>query len=343
MKGISINMSENKNYYKPKFIKMICENPDCKKEFEINIKTYRTRIKNIIPMYCPNCMKKYVSDNVKEKFNDPEYVKKHSESTKAGIANMSSEAKNKQSKNISSAKKKDWANLSDDEYNQRCSNISTGTTIGMANMSLEAKKQMNINMMDGINKISYEEKIESWYKHCIKYNQISINYMPTLLRQVDDIINTEGEFMRILLNNNIGNFVKEFYNLYPHPNFHELFPNNPITGAKYVSPFHRWDFIIRTIKTDIFIDIDGSIHDSSRDNGFVTYKTGKNEILVNLKELKQFDDSQRKYQTDNLPAYRVICYDNKLSLNTAVVNIYDDNDIITIKDLINLIHEYNKN
>jgi len=117
----------------------------------------------------------------------------------------------------------------------------------------------------------------------------------------------------------------------------ELFPNNIITGYNYVSPFHRWDFKILTNKCDIFIDIDGSIHDESQNNYYRTLPSG-NKIL--MKDLISFYDSQRKYQTDNSPAYIIQCYNDKLTLDDKVINIYNDNNIMSLKEFINIIKEY---
>jgi len=253
---------------------------------------------------------------------DEIYRKQHGQLIIYGRSKMTLEDKKKESKNKSKGQLKRYANETLEQKEKRSNSNSISGIEFYKNLSYNEKLVLN------------KERCETFNKHTVKL----FGYIPELyLNNIK--YKSEKDFMNLLIDNNIK-FIWQYYNLYPYPNFKELFPYNIHHDTNYVSPFHRWDFYIQTKKTDIFVDIDGPIHDHTQNNYLVTNEIG-NKISMTV--IQKFVESQRKYQTDNLPAYRVICYDNKLSLDTAVVNIYDDNDIITIKDLINLIHEYNKN
>ena len=93
-------------------------------------------------------------------------------------------------------------------------------------------------------------------------------------------------------------------------------------------------FFINTKQKDIFIDIDGSIHDESQTNRIVTFM---NKQKGYLSDKQLFDDSQRKYQTDGLDAYIIQCYADILDSNSKIMNIYDENDIMNLEEFINII------
>jgi len=175
---------------------------------------------------------------------------------------------------------------------------------------------------------TYEIFVEKVLRNAIRYNIAGENRTKYIITyHIDEMrYNTEREFLRLLVNNNID-FIFQFYSTIIHPKFHELFPNNPITGANYVSPFHRWDFMIKTKQTNIFIDIDGSIHN-------LKYNSP-------ISKGRKFDDSQRLYQTDELPAYIVKCYNDRLNLDNIVINLYS-NEELTVNDLFYIINDYNK-
>ena len=106
------------------------------------------------------------------------------------------------------------------------------------------------------------------------------------------------------------------YNKTKHPDFDKLFPYNKVTGAKIVIPYHQWDFLIHTASKDIFVDIDGSMHIVK--DFTIHYYTG---IDINIRDVQEYNDSQRPYQTDGLDAYVIQCYDDKLTDTTPVTNV----------------------
>ena len=91
-----------------------------------------------------------------------------------------------------------------------------------------------------------------------------------------------------------------------HPEFDKLFQGkNPVKPEARVMWKHEWDFIVHTLRGNVLVDIDGSIHDNKN----------------NQSPYRMFNDSQRPYQTDGLPAYIVQCYDNKLKTTTPVLDL----------------------
>lgn len=110
----------------------------------------------------------------------------------------------------------------------------------------------------------------------------------------------------------------EFYNLTIHPDFFTLFPNNPVTGARYTNPYHRWDFKLEIPGHPIFVDIDGSIHSPNNASTGVYKPTG-----LRYKRIDdiQFNESKRPYQRDGLDAYVIEAYDDILGPTNLVTNI----------------------
>ena len=202
-----------------------------------------------------------------------------------------------------SKRKKDWwDNLSKEEYIKLCNNIQKGTLKNLNNMS-------NKEIYEWINKKSSSEKYTS----------------------------TEKEFINILNLNNIE-FIPQYTNETIYPDFHKLFPNNPVTESDYTSPYHAWDFKISTLQKDILVDIDGSIHDESKFNNI---NPKGNQVFDHNKGIL-FNDSQRPYQTDNLDAYIIKAYNDIINDNTIVYSIKDNKDIL-FKDFILYLNGLNMN
>lgn len=109
--------------------------------------------------------------------------------------------------------------------------------------------------------------------------------------------------------------------------FNELFPENPVTGAKRISPYHLWDFRIMTIP-DILVDIDGSIHTAKSYKG-----TGVDGRTYEAVDDHIFRDSMRPYQTDGKMAFSVYMPRNKIDKDTVVTNIVTG-DTMSIDEFI---------
>lgn len=126
----------------------------------------------------------------------------------------------------------------------------------------------------------------------------------------------ETEFMNQLHLYKI-NYIFQYPNKNIHPDFHKLFPINPVTKATFVDPIHMWDFVLKTKHGDVLIDLDGSIHMHE------TYRTVHRytKVEYSIYEYNKFNDTKRPYQTDGLPAYAIICPDDKLLPTCEVINI----------------------
>ena len=127
------------------------------------------------------------------------------------------------------------------------------------------------------------------------------------------------------------------YNIEKGDGFNETFPSNHITGSKFVSPYHQWDFRIHTKEKDIFLDVDGSVHYYNNE-ALVTNPSTKKKFRV--WDSVKFNDAQRPYQTDGLDAYVVECPKDKLSLDSNVKNIMTM-EFMTLQDLLYILKGYN--
>lgn len=122
-----------------------------------------------------------------------------------------------------------------------------------------------------------------------------------------------------------------YYNTTINPRFKELFPWNHYKKTENISPYHEWDFMIKTKLHDIFVDVDGSIHKPTR-------STSKAVIDFNNSIL--FNDSQRPYQRDNNQAYVILAYNDKIDDYTTVIRL-DKEEKILFKTFIETLHLYN--
>ena len=138
----------------------------------------------------------------------------------------------------------------------------------------------------------------------------------------------EADLIKIFEKNNLK-YIFQYPNITIHDDFDKLFPHNPITGADLVDPIHMWDFLVRTRTEDIFVDIDGSMHFNDTYNKIHPYTKIKYKEL----DYKKFKDSMRKYQTDGLRAYVILCKDDKLKYSTEVTCLNSDRKM-SFKDFL---------
>lgn len=123
-------------------------------------------------------------------------------------------------------------------------------------------------------------------------------------------------------------------NEYEYDKFYEIFPKeHPFKPGGKVTWFHTWDFIIHVKTGDILVDIDGSIHDPSKNRNKVTDSQGNKYILGDYIDFK---DSQRVFQTDGLDAFIVQVFDDKLTKDTPVINVYTEKSMTLIDFLMYL-------
>lgn len=145
----------------------------------------------------------------------------------------------------------------------------------------------------------------------------------------------EKKFIEYLESSGIQ-YIFQYPNVIVDDEFFEKFPYSRVTKADFVDPTHYWDFIVHTLYGDILIDIDGSMHYKD------TYTKTHPYTGVVYKELdyKKEKETQRPYQTEGMDAYAILCYDDKLTPLTPVINI-KTNEQMLFKDLINLLEWLN--
>ena len=120
---------------------------------------------------------------------------------------------------------------------------------------------------------------------------------------------SELEFLNILSEHNIS-YILHYYNLKEYPNFRNIFPWHPNVKTEFISPYHEWDFLVKTKLHDILVDVDGSMHNPKRYH---------NKYINSF--YKIFDDSQRPYMTDGLMAFIILAYNDKIDDKTKVLQI----------------------
>ena len=251
-----------------------------------------------------------------------EALKPMKEGYQKWLQSLSEEEKNirKEKAKIQSAER--WEQMNQSERDFIISSLNKGNKRYWSNISEEDKtihiKKLTDGQKEWWNSLSDDDKESILLKSVINRND---NY---------NLTGTELEFSNILRINNIT-YQSQYISKIKYPHFHELFPNNPISGADFVFPFHDWDFRINLRDKSILVDIDGSIHDPSKTNVSVT---GPKKNKFNLSDFILFNDSQRPYQTDRLDAYVVKAYNDKIEDETVVMNIKTNKEI-KFKDFMN--------
>ena len=247
-------------------------------------------------------------------------------------AEMSLEEYIKRCQEMSDKRREDWERATSAQLSQRVNAISTGRRrywdtvspeerriIGKQHhewwdtLNEEDRKNILDPLHDGFsewwNGLSTEGKNFEMKRRAEGYNEYLRRLGMNPNRNETDLINE--------LRKHKIPFEYIHYNTSEHPDFHKLFPNNPVNKSDYVSPFHPWDFILHTLDGDVLVDIDGSIHDKTQCSITSDGKNGQYELYDYI----AFKESQRPYQTDGLPAYAVLCYDDNLTENTPVINV----------------------
>ena len=174
----------------------------------------------------------------------------------------------------------------------------------------EERKEIARKAHEWIDKMSIEESWE-YYKNNLK---------TMIFHRIKDMTPAENGFINLLSMNGLYNiYVPQYINDIVDKNILKEFPN-------IRNPFHIWDFRVRLIEEDIYVDIDGSIH--AVKPGVYVNDDGKD-----VGALIQEKERMRKYQTDGLQSYAVLAYNDKIDLSTNVLHI-NTGKIITVQDLI---------
>ena len=128
-------------------------------------------------------------------------------------------------------------------------------------------------------------------------------------RNAINIINSKGGKI---------NYMRESPNEKVHHDFYSIYTHHPFFKNRSVSPFKNWDYRLIVNEKHILVDIDGSSHIIPE--GQVIYNRGMDNELDRGAYTKWLDQ-KRKYCTDNLDAYVIMCYDDKLTDDTMVMKL----------------------
>ena len=271
----------------------------CKELFEMDEELYRHRKAHGSKINCPACLEKshinkYKKASETHKKNwaayDPEARAQRVKNAKEGIHNMSDEKKALRSYHSSIATREYMASLSEEEKQRR------------SEMTSKQMTERNANMTH-----------EDFLAYCKKVAETT-NGSP---RNLENASPTERTFMDDMRHHLIP-YQYEFYNLTIHPDFFTLFPGNPVTGARYTNPYHRWDFKLELLGHPMFVDVDGSMHAPKNMSTAVHNPTGTH--YKRLDDVR-FNESKRPYQRDGLDAYVIQAYDDVLDGTNLVTNI----------------------
>ena len=271
----------------------------CKELFEMDEELYRHRKAHRSKINCPACLEKSHASKY-EKIGaatkrvwdsySPEEREQRAKSAQDGIHNMSDEKKALRSYHSSIATREYMASLSEEEKQRR------------SEMTSKQMTERNASMTH-----------EDFLAYCKKVAETT-NASP---RNLENASPTERTFMDDMRHHLIP-YQYEFYNLTIHPDFFTLFPGNPVTGARYTNPYHRWDFKLELLGHPMFVDIDGSMHAPKNMSTAVHNPTGTRYKRI---DDVRFSESKRPYQRDGLDAYVIQAYDDVLDGTNLVTNI----------------------
>ncbi len=200
-----------------------------------------------------------------------------------------------------------WESLSQEEKGKHMKIAHEVMQDKWDSMSQEERLIQMKNMHDGNQKFWEEmtpEKFRKWrVENNIKMKELKDKTPGECIDR--DPTNTENSFMNIIRINQLD-FKFQYPSVMVHPDFLDKFKVNPITGSELVDPTHVWDFAIQIGEEKILIDIDGSVHNDN------------NEYTI-------WNDGKRPYQTDEYQAFVISCPDDKLTSNSQVTNIKNNN------------------
>lgn len=225
--------------------------------------------------------------------------------------NMSDEEYQQRIMEMSESRKSEWNNATPEELAERIKHISEGRKRYWESLSDEQKAGIGKQHSKWWKSLSKEAFQKGCLEVAIELNSRS-NTSVSNENKNELALKLQLEFYGL-------NFNTQYYNTKIHPDFNNLFPVNPESGSELLNPYHPWDFIVHTLDGDVLIDVDGSIHD-------------RGPFVSSIK----FNDSKRPYQTDNMPAYAVLTYNDDMNINTPVKNICTD-EMMTLKELLTIL------
>lgn len=253
------------------------------------------------------------------------WIQKMCDGFKAWRENMTEEEKRRESEE----RRAIWFAMSEEDKYRILNTLKTSWEKWYTNLS-EKDKKNKINKFKKFWDNMTPEKFEEWAwsqaegtSEFYKSVRIPLNSNDAKFAEDLHVLNIDYEW--------------QYYNKTIYPNFSKLFPKNQGIYGKNVSPFHSWDFLIKTKQGNILVDIDGSVHTLEKYRHIA--KDG-HDMGAKI----QFNDSQRPYQTDGLEAYVIQAHDDLLCDNTKVIRLEygsDKTTSMTYKDFLNILQFMN--
>ena len=252
-------------------------------------------------------------DNISEA--EMEIVRsKQSKVTKKWLSTLTPEEKAEISRKQSESQKKRWAAMSKEERQkiaeQRRTQLKKWHEETPEEIKIEWRAKISKSTKKNWDNMTPEERLE-WD---IRRAEGAAKAQKTRKTPPSEL-----EFQNIMNSMHIS-YDTQIRNMFKHPDFDKLFPCNPVVHNSMVSYEHNWDFKLHLLSTDMFVDIDGSIHDKDKTKTVtMVYLTTKERVSTS--EFIEFNDSKRPYQTDGLPAYVVLAYKDTIDPDTDVLNV----------------------
>lgn len=244
---------------------------------------------------------------------------------------LSDKEKQNLSVKISNANKHRWNNMSKEEHRRMIDMLKNARDEWWSNATNEQLKLHKEKSIQYWNNLSPEDK-EKYRQSKIKEwnnldNYIDICFKCASGKVNSDLIQNKQSPAEIEFINQLNLCKIDYKFQYTNTTYPDFFYD---IYDRTKSPFHVWDFYIKTSHKNILVDIDGSEH-TVHEGEFIT----KDGIDVGKKI--QENDSKRPYQTDGLDAYIILAYDDVISKDTPVCKI-QNNTFITFNEFMNYLN-----
>lgn len=266
------------------------------------------------------------SKNVKKFWNSisPEYkqqlIDRNISHIRKYLETRSDEEKARISKIMSEHMKRRWMEMSEEDKEKHRKRISVVNKKRWDSLSLQERIEISqhLSKVAVANWISMsKEKRQEWDEHRIAAINKRYKEIPDSL-----VLNRTEEIVAGVLTLNKINYTPYVYNEQElsEPTLRDPNYVNPITGSTFISLHKQWDFRIHTLTCDLYLDVDGSIHNGINVRNLYEYVAHTN-IKYNAADKIAYDDSIRKYYRDDLEAYAIKCYNDMAYDDTEVENL----------------------
>ena len=222
-----------------------------------------------------------------------------------------------------------WLAMSEEEKKKALDMLHNSWQRWYSNLNEEDKRKKIEKFKDFWNDMTIE-KFEQWAWNQAEGNSNFYKSMNIPLNSNDALFADDLDRLNI-------KYEWQYHNQTVYPGFYELFPENIGINGMRVSPYHSWDFLVKTKQKDILVDVDGSIHNMRKG---LSLAKGGYDVGAKI----QFNDSQRPYQTDGLDAYVIKAIHDKIKDDTKVIRLIPGSknvNYMTYKEFLNILQFMN--